>query len=156
MRIKTGWTVKGILGLAFTGMGLLFTALGWIIGTAPNITWEGNGGVILLTGLALLALDLRRRHLLQRAYNEGNRVDAEILGIRAQENAQVNGVNPRVLECAYTDDAGVVHVYRSRYLNVDITKLLKSETVPVYIDRYDERIGYVDVDAVLPEIRIHG
>ncbi len=169
MRIKTGWTVKGILGLAFTGMGLLFTALGWIIGTAPNITWEGNGGgelflaifcgiggVILLTGLALLASDLRRRHLLQRAYNEGNRVDAEILGIRAQENAQVNGVNPRVLECAYTDDAGVVHVYRSRYLNIDVTKLLKSETVPVYIDRYDERIGYVDVDAVLPEIRIHG
>ena len=152
MRIKTGWTVKGILGLAFTGMGLLFTALGWIIGTAPNITWEGNGGGELFLAIS----DLRRRHLLQRAYNEGNRVDAEILGIRAQENAQVNGVNPRVLECAYTDDAGVVHVYRSRYLNVDITKLLKSETVPVYIDRYDERIGYVDVDAVLPEIRIHG
>ena len=37
----------------------------------------------------------------------------------------------------------------------DVTKLLKSATVPVYIDRMNENIGFVDVDAVLPEIRIH-
>ena len=66
----------------------------------------------------------------------------------------VSGV-PRMLECAYTDPSGVVHVYRSRYLYTDISKLLKSDTVPVYIDRYNEDIGFVDVDAVLPEIRIH-
>jgi len=36
-----------------------------------------------------------------------------------------------------------------------VTKLLKSDTVPVYIDRYNENIGFVDIDAVLPERRIH-
>ena len=37
----------------------------------------------------------------------------------------------------------------------DAKKLLKAEKVPVYIDRYNENIGFVDIDAVLPEIRIH-
>ena len=48
-----------------------------------------------------------------------------------------------------------MHVYRSRYLYTDVTKLLKDKKIPVYIDRYDENIGFVDIDAVLPEIRIH-
>ena len=43
----------------------------------------------------------------------------------------------------------------SRYLFTDVTKLLTAKTVPVYIDREDEDIGFVDIDAVLPEIRIH-
>ena len=60
-----------------------------------------------------------------------------------------------LIEAAWTDPNGVVHVYRSRYLKTDVTKLLKSDTVPVYIDRYNENIGFVDIDAVLPEIRIH-
>ena len=59
------------------------------------------------------------------------------------------------IEAVRSDPNGVVHVYRSRYLKTDVTKLLKSDTVPVYIDRYNENIGFVDIDAVLPEIRIH-
>ena len=60
-----------------------------------------------------------------------------------------------MVEAAWTGPDGVVHVYRSRYLKSNVTKLLKSDTVPVYIDRYNENIGFVDIDAVLPEIRIH-
>lgn len=168
MRRKMGWTIKGIVGLIFAPMGLLFVIIGWFVGKSMNVSWEntsdpvafrsvfcGIGGLFLLIGIALLAADLWRRHLLQRAYDGGNCVEAEIIGINAQNNVNMNGRHPHVVEAAYTDPSGVVHVYRSRYLYTDVTKLLKSKTVPVYIDRFNENVGFVDIDAVLPEIRIH-
>ncbi len=185
---KTGWTAFGLIGLIFAPMGLLFTVLGAVLGQMENARWKGPdepvifmavfcgmGGIFLVLGLVFLGLDLRRRYLLRRAYESGNRVEAEILGVTDQrsvsvfsgstpvaqaESARKESVSftnhPRVLEAAWTDANGVVHVYRSRYLYVNVEKLLKSKTVPVYIDRYNENIGFVDVDAVLPEIRVHG
>jgi hypothetical protein len=105
--------------------------------------------------LGFLAVDIRRRYLLRRAYEGGNCVDAQILGVVTQRNVNMPYGQPRMIEAAWTDPNGVVHVYRSRYLKTDVTKLLKSTTVPVYIDRYNEDVGFVDIDAVLPEIRIH-
>ena len=134
----------------------------------------GVGGIFLVLGLAFLAFDLRRRYLLRRAYASGNRVEAEILGMAEPRNGSMFSGStpvvqaeasrkeqatlyggPRALEAAWTDANGVVHIYRSRYLRSNVEKLLKSNTVPVYIDRYNENIGFVDVDAVLPEIRVH-
>ena len=165
---KLGWTVYGILGFIFAPMGLLFLLIGLLVGQSEKIRWKGDGdpaifigvfcgigGLFLLLGLGFLAADLRRRHLLRRAYEGGNCVDAQILGVTSQRNVNVNGNHPRMIEAAWTDPDGVVHVYRSRYLYLDVAKLLKSDTVPVYIDRYNENIGFVDIDAVLPEIRIH-
>ena len=168
MRKKMGWTVRGILALIFAPMGLLFLLLGCGLGQSKSVAWKhpddaviflsvfgGIGGIFLLLGLVFLFLDLRRRYLLQRAYDGGNCVEAEILGINTQSNVNMFNGHPRVIECAWTDPSGVVHVYHSRYLYTDVTKLLKAKTAPVYIDRYNENIGFVDIDAVLPEIRIH-
>ena len=166
---KMGWTAFGLIGLIFAPMGLLFTVLGAVLGQAKNARWQGPddpviftavfcgvGGIFLVLGLVFLGLDLRRRYLLRRAYESGSRVEAEILGVVEQQNVNMANGRPRMLEAAWTDANGVVHVYRSRYLYVNVEKLLKSKTVPVYIDRYNENIGFVDVDAVLPEIRVHG
>ena len=109
----------------------------------------------VLLGLGFLAVDIRRRFLLRRAYEGGNRVDARILGVVTQRNVNTTYGSPRMLQAAWTDPNGIVHVYHSRYLNMDVTSLLTSDTVPVYIDRYNENIGFVDIDAILPEIRIH-
>ena len=168
MRKKMGWTVKGILGFIFAPMGLLFLLLGCGLWQSKSVAWKqpedpviflsvfgGVGGIFLILGLIFLALDLRRRHLLRRAYDGGNCVEAEIIGLTTQNNVNMPSGHPRMIECAWTDPAGVVHIYHSRYLYIDVTKLLKSETVPVYIDRFNENIGFVDIDAVLPEIRIH-
>lgn len=165
---KYGWTVFGIIGFIFTPIGLLFVILGPSLWQSKSVTWQhpddpvvflsvfgGVGGLFLLLGLVFLFLDIRRRYRLRRAYEGGNRVDAEILGTVEQRNVNMPGGHPRMVECAWTDSSGVVHVYRSRYLYTNVTKLLKSDTVPVYIDRYDESVGFVDIDAVLPEIRIH-
>ena len=168
MRKKMGWTVFGILGFVFAPMGLLFLMTGFLVGRDGYIHWRGNGdpviftaafcsigGLFLLLGLGFLAVDVRRRYLLRRAYDGGNCVEAQILGVVTQRNVNMPYGPPRMVEAAWTDPNGVVHVYHSRYVNVDVTKLLKSTTVPVYIDRYNENIGFVDIDAVLPEIRIH-
>ena len=168
MRRKMGWTAKGIIGYIFAPMGLLFLLIGCGVWQSKSVSWKhpddpviflsvfgGIGGLFLLAGLILLAADLRRRYLLQRAYDSGNCVEAEIVGITTQNNVNMLNGHPRIVECAYTDSSGVVHIYRSRYLYFDVTKLLKAKTVPVYIDRDNENIGFVDIDAVLPEIRIH-
>ena len=168
MRKKMGWTAKGIIGMIFAPMGFLFLMIGALVWQSKSAAWKhlddpvvfisvfgGIGGLFLLLGLAFLLADVRRRHLLQRAYNGGNCVEAVITGVSTQKNVSINGGHPRVLECAWTGPDGVVHIYRSRYLYTDVTKLLKSDTVPVYIDRWNENVGFVDVDAVLPEIRIH-
>ena len=168
MRRKLSWSASGIVGFIFAPMGLLFVILGLVLRHSGAVSWKhpedpviflsvfcGIGGLLLILGLVFLLVDIRRRYLLRRAYEGGNCVDAEILGIRTISNVNTANGHPRVVECAYTDSSGVVHIYRSRYLYTDVTKLLKSKTVPVYIDRYNENIGFVDVDAVLPEIRIH-
>ena len=168
MRKKMGWTARGIIGMVFTPIGLLFAVLAVVLWQSKTVTWKhpedpviflavfgGIGGLFLIMGAAFLGADLRRRTLLRRAYEGGNCVDAEIIGVSVQNNVNMAGGNPRVVECAYTDASGVVHVYRSRYLYTDVTRFLKSKTVPVYVDRFNEDIGFVDIDAVLPEIRSH-
>ncbi len=166
-RKKYGWTVKGILALVFTPMGLLFLTLGLLfwhfrVGEDPEdpqiflYVFGGLGAAFLVAGLCLLLAELRRRARLRRAYEGGYAVMAQIAGVHSQREVTVNGSHPFVVECHYTDPAtGTVHVYYSRYLFVNVEGLLQADTVPVYLDRMDERIGFVDVDAVLPKIDVH-
>ena len=169
MRKKMGWTVYGIIGFIFVPMGFIFLAAGLFAGRSAHIRWNGPsdpvvftavfcglGGLFLALGLVFLAMDLRRRRLQRRAYESGNCVEAQVLGVVPQRAVNMPYGNPQVLEAAWTDPNGVVHVYRSRYLRVNVTKLLQAGTVPVYIDPYNDSVGFVDVDAILPEIRIHG
>lgn len=164
---KYGWTAKGILACVFIPMGLIFFPLGLILwackaGKDPDdpqiflYVFGGMGLAFLLTGLALLAADLRRRAKMRRAYEGGYYVTAKISGVKTQYNVNMNGRNPMMVECHYTDpDTGIAHIWYSRYLYTDVSDLLTSDEVPVYIDRMDDSVGFVDIDAVLPEIRVH-
>lgn len=164
---KYGWTVNGILGFIFIPMGLIFLPLGLLLwfhkaGRQPEdpkvflLTFGVAGAVFLLLGLVFLALDLRRRALLRRAYEGGNYVMAKVAGLHEKPYVEINCRMPHVLECHYTDpDTGVSHVWFSRYLYHNVSGLLQAEEVPVYFDRLDSRIGFVDVDAILPKICVH-
>ena len=166
-RKKYGWTVNGLLGMIFSPLGFFFLAMGvlfWYfkVGETPEAPWTflyvfgGMGLVFFLVGLGLLISDLHRRALLRRAYEGGYSVMTQIAGVNTQKNVNTNGKNPSVVECHYTAPAtGVVHVYYSRYLYINVSDLLQSDQVPVYIDRMNDRIGFVDIDAVLPKIQVH-
>ena len=163
-RKKTGWNVPGMVGLTFAPMGLLFLILGitfWFgqVGEDPNdpmlflCSFGGTGAVFLLVGLGLLGSELRRRRLMKRAYEGGNCVSARITAVREKRNVKINHRHPFVVECRWTDPAtDEEHVYTSRYLREDVTGLLTAKEAPVYVDRMDARIGFVDIDAALPDV----
>lgn len=166
-RKKYGWTVKGLLGMIFGPLGFLFLVLGvllWYFKAGENpddpqiflFVFGGEGAAFFLVGMGLLLADLRRRALLRRAYEGGYYVMAKIAGVSAQRHVTMNGRNPSQVECHYTDPStGVAHVYYSRYLYISVEDLLLSDEVPVYIDRMDDRVGFVDIDAVLPKMKVH-
>ena len=146
MNKRYGWTVWGILGFIFAPVCLIFIPVGLIVNAAkPRETGTGIlyafctiGIVFLLLALAFLSIDLRRRYLMRRAYNGGNAVTARVTGIRTVNNVNINGGHPVVLECEYQGN-----VYRSRYLYRDVPE--KGSEITVYIDRMDDRIGFVDI-----------
>ena len=166
-RKKYGWTIKAIVGIVFLPLGFIFLVISaffrhFNIGEQSEVpgillfAFGGMGAVFSLAGLGLLLSDLRRRALLRRAYEDGNYVMAQIASVNMQKNVNINGKNPYVVECHYTEPfTGIVHVYYSRYLYIDVGDLLQSDQVPVYIDRMNDSIGFVDIDAVLPKIQIH-
>lgn len=163
---KYGWTEKGILGLIFTPLGLIFLIVGVAVtrsgAVEPDerlaflICFVGMGAAFFLAGLILLGLDLRRRARQRAAYEGGHFVMGKIAGTKVHTGVNMFGTHPRSVEVHYTDpDTGVVHVYDSRYFYIHVEDLLTGDEVPVYIDRGDDWVGFVDIDAVLPKVEVH-
>ena len=153
--------------MVFLPLGLIYLAVGVCLGhygAGGSLAgsglflyiFGGLGLVFSVLGFLFLSSDLHRRALLRRAWESGNYVMAKIANISPRGQVRINGRSPYVVECHYTEPGrDVTHIYFSRYLYTDIRDLLKSDQVPVYIDRMNEDVGFVDIDAVLPEIRIH-
>ena len=137
------------IGAIFLTLGILFWKSD--IGQKPGdpeiflYTFGGMGAIFLLLGLGFLFIDLRRRHRLRNAYYGGYCVDATVKEVRVIRNVNMNGSHPVVIVCSYTDSSGEIHEFQSRYLYRDPSDQIANGTVPVYIDRMDERIGFVDV-----------
>ena len=163
-----GWTAKGILGITFSSISLVFIFLGILLWKNKAgkdgeysvlflYVFGGIGLAFLLPGLGLLLADLRRRALMRRAYEGGYCVMAKTAGVRTRRDVLVNGRYPVTVVCRYTDPAtDTEHVWFSRYLYADAESLQVPDEVPVYIDRMNGNIGFVDIDAVLPETRTRG
>ena len=171
---RYGWTEKGIIGGIFALLGLIFLVVGLLFNAhirAPDerlvflICFAGIGCVFLTVGLILLGMELWRRAKQRAAYEGGYYVMGRVAGCRVNTRVNVNGTHPMVVEVHWTDpDTGTVHVFHSRYLYVNVEPLLNGVdqkdsprvAVPVYLDRGDRRVGFVDIDAVLPRIEVHG
>ena len=156
---KFGWTVWGLVGFIFAPIGLLFLLIGLLVNPVGpflssgdmvlfTYTFIGMGLLFLSLGLTFLYFDLRRRHRLRQAYYSGYFIDAKILAVRENLHVTVNGRHPFVIECAYTDAYGAEHLYKSRNLYSFPGEDLIGKTVPVYVDRTNEDIGFVDTDAI--------
>ena len=162
---KYGWTEKGIVGVIFIPIGLIFLVVGAIVtrteAVEPDerlvflISFVGVGAVLFCVGMVLLMVDILRRKRQKAAYEGGHFVMGKIAGIRTITQVNLPSGHPVVVEVHYTDpDTGTVHVYYSRYLYVNVGDMLAGEVVPVYLDR-NSGVGFVDIDAVLPKIEVH-
>lgn len=68
---------------------------------------------------------------------------------------RVNGKNPYIIKCKYEAIDGTVHIFKSRNLFFNPESVLKGTRVKVYTDRINYKKYYVDIDEVLPNIKIH-
>ena len=163
---RYGWTEKGIAGAILAPIGCFNLVLGLILyaagaGEQPGdpviflYVFGGVGVVLLAVGAGLFLADLARRAAMRRAFEGGYYVMGKIAGVSERLNVNSAGRHPTVLECHFTDpDTGAAHVCYSRYLYFDPTGLLKSDEVPVYLERMGKGV-FVDVDAVLPQVVVH-
>ena len=111
--------------------------------------------VLIFGGIGVgCLLYLRKRRLLrERLLADGYREMADVIGTELQVNVRVNGRYPYRLVCRIARD-GVLHEYRSDLLPAD-PGLPPGSRVPVYLDRYDARKYYVDVESIMPTIVQH-
>jgi len=168
-KIKTGISAAGILALVFTLLGGIFCAIA--AGFALNlpavqaratgnaalfpIVFGAVGGPFLAVGLGFGCFVLHRRAVVRRVVQQGHSVMARAVGIRPDLNIRVNGRCPNVLECHWQDPStGVLHVFQSRCLFFCPSELL-DRPVRVYVDPGNMNRYYVDVDALLPDVRLH-
>lgn len=97
---------------------------------------------------------LRRRRLLrEQLVAGGHREMAEVAGLEWQTNVRINGRCPCRLICRIERN-GVLHEYRSQALRFD-PGLLPGSRVPVYLDPYDDKRYYVDVESAAPAVVRH-
>ncbi len=156
---KFGWTEKGLIGLIFSVIGIIYLLITGLMRVAVPPSKDTRvilpvftalGILLLVPGLVFAALDLRRRKMLRLAYEGGYWVMARVVGCRKIRHMRVNGRYPYVVECETDDVAdGGKRTYTRRYL-YDKPDPLPDE-VRVYRDRYDGRWGFVDIDPLLEE-----
>ncbi|MBQ9326651.1 MAG: hypothetical protein IJ246_12885 [Clostridia bacterium] len=162
---KRGYTALDILGFVFVPMGLVYLLVGILVGRLVSLrqgnqlfilVFGGVGGCFLLLGIIFLLVAYSKRNRLRQLMEGGYSVQARITGCHEVKNMTVHGRHPFQVECAWEDPAThAVHIFLSRPLPFDPRDLLTSETVPVYVDRWQVQDGYVDIDACLPEIQMH-
>ena len=167
MKRKFGWTEKGIIGFVFSPLGAFFLTLCFLfhhyhVAEGPDdarvmqYVFGGTGLIFFCGGMTLLLSDIRRRNAQRRALEGGYYVMAKIADARVNRCMRQMGRSPYRVECHYQNpDTREAHVYFSRYLYFNPTDMLTGDEVPVYLDRMNEKIGFVDIDAVLPKVIIH-
>lgn len=160
---KFGWQVKGILGLVFVPIGLLYAVLGftlWMLkaGDEPEeplvflCVFGGIGLILLLAGLPLLLSDLKRRRSQRRAYESGRSIPAVVTGAQMIRKVTRNFTHPWTVECTFRNpDTGREQVCQSRYVFFDPREQLMGKEVPVYLDPVTDQYVFADIDAVLSE-----
>ena len=170
-RLDAGSKVFLLCGCIFLVVGLFFlTACGVALAHMDELMADRQndgrllplifGGIGALTagiGGALLVWLRRQKREIDRLLERGEYVMANITGFPADYRVTINGRPTYRVECSYLDPGtGVLHVFQSRGMLIDPAYCVSAETVPVYVDRESGyQSYYVDVDAVLPQVRRH-
>lgn len=151
-----------VLGIVFASVAgvellLLLAVLGLVANPTARLVVFAVLGVQILVfggiGFGFLLYLRKKRLLRERLLADGYREMADVVGVDRQMNVQVNGRYPYRVVCRIERD-GALHEYRSEMLPSD-PGLPTGSRVPVYLDRYDERKYYVDVESVMPTIVRH-
>lgn len=177
---KFGINTSGLLGLALSGMGVIFILIGSAFMIIDRLdSTSGMEGFalflplgVIVAGLAMVLFGLRayrkekkRIDGLKEAYESGHCVMADIIGVRESiSKRRVTNIfgtetyarKQFTIECHGLDPVtGKAHVYFSRAFNYDPTDMITGRQAPVYIDRNNEKNFFLDIDKALAPVEIH-
>ena len=152
-----------IIGVVFTAV----AAAELVVLLALACVLERGGTALFVVGLVLgiqvlvfggiglgFLLHVRKKRLeRERLIADGCREMADVVEVDRVLNVQINGRCPYRVVCHIERD-GVLHEYRSDLLR-DNPALPAGSRVPVYLDRYDEKRYYVDVESVARTVVRH-
>lgn len=79
----------------------------------------------------------------------GDTVEAEITGIREDDNQSMNGRHPIIVSCRYVASDGRIYLFHSGSFWYESYEIDPQRKVRVYVDRNNPSNYYVDVDSVV-------
>lgn len=175
-KVNADNAVYQVLAVVFGIMGVIYFIVGICMLAAYNFSLDerttGDVFVFFILGIVFSALGviciiltavlfgvmLRRTKHMREIVSEGNYIMAEIMSVDSDYSVTINGRYAQRLYCRYTDEAGVIHEFRSRRFFFDPSDLLTELEIPVYFRRGDYEHYYVDIDSFrqsAPQIERH-
>ena len=163
-KVKIGMSAEFIISIVFTLIGATFLPIGIITHeeivdiTERRIflhTFIGVGSVFLIIGIIFFILIIKKSRDAQHLLDEGRYLIAEICEIAPNYSVRINGKHPYIIKCKYEAMDGTIHIFKSRNLFFNPEALLKGTSVKVYTDHMHYKKYYVDIDEVLPNIKVH-
>lgn len=106
----------------------------------------GIGIVLMLIGLILGCQMQKKKAMADRLVASGHFVWADAVDVSINMNMRINHQSPCVLRCALRHTDGQTYLLRSPYLRFDPRAFLTDGKVKVWLDPYDIKQYYVDVD----------
>ena len=148
------------IGILFSAIGALFTAVGVFIANAERdpffLIFCAVGILFFVLGVGFLCFLIRHTRERARLLVEGTRIYADITGVRMDTRFRFNGRHPLVIDCqARNPEDGRVYVFHSEGIWYDPRPYLEdagADTLPVYVDPGNYRRYAVDVSDVLSEL----
>ena len=100
-------------------------------------------------GLAFILVRRKHRQKIARLLATGDTVEAEITGIREDDNQSMNGRHPIIVSCRYVASDGRIYLFHSGSFWYESYEIDPQRKVRVYVDRNNPSNYYVDVDSVV-------
>lgn len=141
------------LAVIFTVIGIICLFLGkWALVAIP---FFGLASQFLVIGGIFVTCESKHQQKIQAIIKQGNYIEAEITEITQNLAYEENGEYPYVVNAKYEDETGCVHLFRSYNLNFNPEGILLSQIVPIYMKKDDYKYYYMDINSILPAVKIH-
>ena len=141
--------------------GVTFTCIA--IGLVLNCTSEalfimatmGLMGVLFIAiGGTFLFIQIRKKRIAKKIRAEGRRLNAVVTGVSLDSSVTMNGRNPFVVNCQYTDGM-VIHTFKSGHIWYDPSSVIGPGTeISVYVNPNNYNEYCVDTDSLLAAIQV--
>lgn len=110
---------------------------------------------LIIVGIMIIVLDIRKKLATKRIIKNGNYILAEIIEIVDDYSKMINGQPTFVVKCQYVDSMGTVHIFKSDNLEMNPSMYLNNQLVKVYVKGDNFNKYHVDIEGSMQNIVYH-